>query len=181
MRCFVAITPPDEVAERLDALAQQIPLGRPTPRENLHLTLAFLGEIADSEARQMHESLCEIRQPPVRIELTGMDLFGGRKPEILLAAIRLSEPLSVLHRSVTGAARRAGITLRRQRFRPHITLARFNRPPSPDQAERLSAFLATRSPGAVGSFEADAFDLFLSELGSGPARHSALASYPLAG
>ena len=48
MRLFVALVPPEEVRRRLEAEGRALRGlcggGRMVPRENLHLTLAFLGE-----------------------------------------------------------------------------------------------------------------------------------------
>jgi RNA 2',3'-cyclic 3'-phosphodiesterase len=44
LRLFCALRVPDETLDRLVAWqAAELPRGRPVPRENLHLTLAFLG------------------------------------------------------------------------------------------------------------------------------------------
>jgi 2'-5' RNA ligase len=44
MRVFVAIDLPDEVRRELETLQNALPVGRPVPAENLHLTLSFLGD-----------------------------------------------------------------------------------------------------------------------------------------
>ena len=49
-RLFFAVWPDAAAAARLEALAREVALvtgGRPQPREKIHLTLAFLGEVAE--------------------------------------------------------------------------------------------------------------------------------------
>ena len=48
MRAFVAISIPEEIKNRISEIQNQIPKfnGKLTEKENLHLTLKFLGEIS---------------------------------------------------------------------------------------------------------------------------------------
>ncbi|RYH10842.1 RNA 2',3'-cyclic phosphodiesterase [Tropicimonas sp. IMCC6043] len=176
MRLFVAISLPEGLLDRLEALAARLALGRPTPRENLHLTLAFLDEVAETVLPELDDALGAIHLPSVPVAFTGLDLFGARSPEILHASVRQAPGLIQLHESVLRAARGTGLSLARRRYRPHVTLARFNRPPATD---RLGAFLADNALAPLPGFEAESFALFRSTLGHGPARHEELARYPL--
>ncbi|SDI80108.1 RNA 2',3'-cyclic phosphodiesterase [Aliiruegeria lutimaris] len=179
MRCFLAISLPDPVLDRLEMLAARLPVGRVPPRENLHLTLVFLGDVAEMQARDLHLALSEITHPAVEISFAGLDLFGGAKPEILHAAVRPEPGIVHLHDKVQQAARRSGLELKRTRFRPHVTLARFNRAPSGEAADRLADFLQANALADIPGFLAESFSLYRSELGHGPARHSELACYEL--
>ncbi|NDR57490.1 RNA 2',3'-cyclic phosphodiesterase [Aliiruegeria sabulilitoris] len=179
MRCFLAITPPDPVLDRLEMLSARLPVGRTPPRENLHLTLAFLDEVPEMQARDLHLALSEISHPAVEVTFAGLDLFGGAKPEILHAAVRPEPGIVHLHDKVQQAARQSGLALKRTRFRPHVTLARFNRAPSGEAADRLADFLRANALAEIPGFRAESFSLYQSELGHGPARHSELARYEL--
>lgn len=179
MRCFVAIPLPDDVLDKLGGLQAIIPVGRITPRENLHLTLAFLGETSEQSARAAHQALAELRDEPFSVEISGVDLFGGRRPQILFAAIRGSGPLQALHRKTVQALRSAGIPMRRERYRPHVTLARFNRFPKQTEGDRLAEFLLANGTFSAGPFDVGRFCLYRSELNRGPAIHTELACYPL--
>ncbi|MFV0360904.1 RNA 2',3'-cyclic phosphodiesterase [Tropicimonas sp.] len=179
MRCFVAIPLPDETRDRLSRLQSAIPFGRRTPRENLHLTLVFLGEMSSQHSAAAHAALEQVRAPAFGLEFAGLDLFGGRRPQILLAAIRPAQPLLALQQRVVQAVRAAGVGLRRERYRPHVTLARFNHAPSAADAGRLGAFLQAQPIPVAQPFAVEGFGLWQSVLGHGPARHSELAHYLL--
>lgn len=179
MRCFVAIPLPEPVRDALAALQEGLPVGRPTPYDNLHLTLAFLGDLQDADLLAIHEALGGVRGAPFRAEFDGLDLFGGRQPKILFAGVRRCEPLMDLHASIRSKLSGAGHALPRERYRPHVTLARFNRPPGRDEAARLGHYLQAVALSPVPGFDVDSFSLFRSDLGHGPAIHTELASYPL--
>lgn len=179
MRCFVAIPLTDTVLDTLERVQDAIPGGRITPRENLHLTLRFLGEVTEHQVADLHEALSGIVAQRFGVEIGGLDLFGGRRTQILFAQVGPTAQLSALQRAVVLAARDTGITLGRERFRPHVTLARFNRPPNSVEARRLGEFLQANARFGPLAFDVDGFGLFRSVLGSGPAQHSELAFYGL--
>ncbi|WP_158263524.1 RNA 2',3'-cyclic phosphodiesterase [Aliiruegeria haliotis] len=174
----MAIRPTEDALDRLQALQREIPAARLPPRENLHLTLSFLDDLDDALLAALHERLEAIRQPAFDVTFRGVDLFPGKAPKILYAAIRPDPALLALHGAVRRAAETVGIGLKRERYRPHVTLGRFNRPPGGLDADRLGAFLAVNAM-LGGGFAVSGFSLFRSELGGGPARHTELACYPL--
>ncbi|MDV7141063.1 RNA 2',3'-cyclic phosphodiesterase [Tropicimonas sp. TH_r6] len=179
MRCFIAITLPEAALDQLEALAARIPAGRISPRENMHLTLVFLDEIDHDQAEELHLALSEIHHPALDIDIKGLDLFSSPTPDLLFAAIDPSPALVHLQEKVSTAARNSGISLKRRRFRPHVTLARFNRAPTGPAAERLAEFLGVYSLEMTLSFHAERVSLIQSELGRGPSRYTELAAYDL--
>lgn len=179
MRCFVAISLPEPLLDRLAALQDAIPSGRVTPPENLHLTLAFLGELTEEAALAAHEALGGLRAVPFEVQIAGVDLFGGKAPRVLYAGVRRSEALHDLHARIRSRLVGAGLQLQRERFRPHVTLARFGRPPGRDETARLGQFLQAHAAFELPPFPVASFSLYRSELGHGPARHTELARYPL--
>jgi 2'-5' RNA ligase len=45
MRTFIAILPPKAVAQQIQTALAELAIDKPTPKENLHVTLHFLGEL----------------------------------------------------------------------------------------------------------------------------------------
>ena len=122
MRLFVAIRLPDEMKDAL--LAAQNGLydrgvrGDFTPEENLHLTLAFIGEYPDAES--VLEALSGVSFAPFALELEGMGCFG----DLWWAGLKDSAALEALARKVRRALAGREIPFDRKRFSPHITLIR---------------------------------------------------------
>ena len=140
MRAFVGLPLPDDALDALERLQEDIPVGRIVPAENLHLTLAFLDEQPEHALHQLHRELEQIEATPFSLYIRGLDLFGGGKPRILFAAVEPDPALSRLRGQVRRAAERAEMDLSRERFRPHITLARFGRDMPEHQARRLGTY-----------------------------------------
>ena len=179
MRLFIAIPIPDDLTPGLETVAAALPSGRALPPENLHLTLAFLGDIPDRQAEDVHDALGTVASPPVRIEATGIDALGHPSPKVIAATVRPDPALLELRRKIRAALHGQGIMPDREHFRPHITIARLNGRLTPDEQARLAAFLAARGSVRPVAFTARQFALYASTLHPGGAVHELLAEYPL--
>ncbi len=171
MRAFVAIDPDEDACDALEAVQTGLPSARRTPRDNLHLTLLFLGDQPQHLLHALDDDLTAIRAQPFTIVLQGLGVMGDHA---LHAQAVLSPQLDALHTAVARAARAAGIVPERRRFRPHVTLARLRDPDDP----RLAPWL-TRQAGFAARMRVTGFSLFRSDLRPDGARHTELAHYPL--
>ena len=179
MRAFVALDLPEALAEELARLQAGLTVGRVLPEDNLHLTLAFLGEIGEPQARDVAEALAGLRLAPVELVLGGLDLFGGRRPGALVIAAR-GAGLEHLQGKVAQAVRDAGVTLERRRFRPHVTLARLPREMTSRDRTRLGEFLALNGAVSLPPAMAESLTLYRSHLREEGAIHEPLAEFALA-
>ncbi|MBQ9536010.1 MAG: RNA 2',3'-cyclic phosphodiesterase [Clostridia bacterium] len=105
-----------EVQSQLRAVCRR---GNFTRLENLHLTLAFIGETDDlAGACRALETLPP--RPTFEISLRG----AGRFDELHWVGLKESAPLAALADDVRCALRAAGFAIERRAFSPHITLVR---------------------------------------------------------
>ncbi len=180
IRAFVALPLPEPVLDALIAAQAGLPVGRPLPRENMHVTLAFLGEHPMPVIKDVHHALGAIRAPEFGLSLAGLGLFGGDKPRLLHAEVVPAPGLKHLRAKVLQAAREAGLEFDRARFHPHVTLARFTAGTlTPDETARLHNFVLRRADFRAGPFEAERFVLYRSHLGRDGSHYEEMAEYPL--
>ena len=96
--------------------------GRATPQQNLHVTLAFIGELGEGELTSVREN-----SPPRvgRIDLV-IDTLGYRKRAQLLWAAPGTVPpaLFALEAGLWDRLADIGMTRDRRAYLPHVTLAR---------------------------------------------------------
>ncbi len=122
MRLFVAIRFNDEILDALEELQADLLQsglrGNYTRVENLHLTLAFIGEYGDVEA--VKDALGNVEFSPFEISLQGIGRFG----DLYWAGIRENEGLEKLAKRIRRALADAGIPFDKKKFNPHITLVR---------------------------------------------------------
>ena len=92
--------------------------GSYTQEENLHLTLAFIGEYPAPEP--VLDALSAVSFTPFSLSLEGIGCFG----DLWWAGMRPSPPLEALARRLRRALAEGDIPFDRKRFSPHITLLR---------------------------------------------------------
>jgi len=177
MRAFLALPIPEATLAALVAAQGLIPVGRSVPEDNLHLTIAFLGEVSDAVLAELDDLLAATPLPIAQVDFDGLGTFGDMERGLVFAQVLPDARLSALKAKVAQVVRMAGADLPRRRFRPHVTLSRANRQPTGPARDRLAAALG--KPLDIPGFLATARVLFRSTLSSGGARHDPMANYPL--
>jgi 2'-5' RNA ligase len=175
IRLFVAIALPDSVADGLLAMQSGVPGARWSAREQLHLTLRFIGEVDGRDANAIDESLATISAPRFTLELKGVGAFGGKNPRALWAGVAANEPLLHLQRKIESAMQRLGLPAEERKYTPHVTLARLRATP----AGRVMDFLADHSLYASLPYEVNCFALFSSRLTPNGSIYVVEREYPL--
>ena len=177
MRIFVGLELPDEVREQLGTLERGIPGARWLDTAQLHLTLAFIGEVHATVARDIADALAGLRCSAFDVEIVGVGHFGPlRQARAVWAGIAPNEPLLHLQRGVVRRIAQAEVTLERRRFRPHVTLARMRGSPG---GHHLANFLAEHSLLRLPPWQAQSFALIESHLRAEGAAYETLARYTL--
>lgn len=143
MRLFYALCPDDACRKALweagMCLGGQV-RGKFTRRENLHLTLVFLGETDRVGASR--GCLARLRGEPFLLTFTGLGRFERRGGDILFAGVEAGKPLYTLQSALEEELLAAGFYFDRRPYRPHLTLARQARLPREMGKEVLKAYLA---------------------------------------
>src|SRR6185312_11679014 len=124
IRLFVALALPDSVAQTLMMLEYGVPGARWQEREQLHLTLRFIGEVDGRDASGIDDALSAISAPRFSLQLKGVGEFGGKTPRALWAGVAPNEALMHLNRKIETALQRLGLEAEQRKFTPHVTLAR---------------------------------------------------------
>lgn len=178
IRAFAALALPESVRFDLMLVQSGLPVPRPVPLENLHLTLVFLGELAETTLSDADLAFGKIRVPPFELTLGSLGMFGGARARNVHSEAVASAGLLQLQAKVETAARSAGISVPGRRFAPHVTLARL--PERFGDRPRLEAAVAARSGYRSAPFAVEDFRLYRSWLAPGGSSYEELARYPLA-
>ncbi len=170
LRVFFALWPDADARDRLAALAQDVAartLGRAPPGLNLHVTVAFVGEVDAGRIDALRAIGASVAPnvPPFVLMLDRAGTFRGTG--IAWAGASSPPPLIELARSLADALAAHGFPSERRAFSPHVTLARRCK------AAGLAA-LAAPVAWAVTRLALD-----VSEPGSAAPRYRELASWPL--
>ncbi len=154
MRLFIALELPFPIQEALlqqmNSWKEQGVKGRFCPRQNLHLTLAFLGEQSQEDCNKIEAIIKNVPFPIFELSLTQVGFFGA----LCYGKIEC-DPLKNYVLTLRQHLKEAGIAFDSKPFRPHITLIR--------QAQVPNKMHLSLSPM---QFEAKCCTLFLSHLTS---------------
>ena len=183
MRLFVALEIPSAVRQNLATLLDSLRAITKELRwvraENLHVTLKFLGEVAEAKVDAVRSALGEIRSDKaVALEFRGLGFFPNEKhPRVFWVGMKASPNLKTLAGDIEGAMEKLGIPREKREFSPHLTLARFERPRLPEALRKL---IADSQPREFGSLRTNQFHLIQSKLKLSGAEYTTVATFQFA-
>lgn len=161
MRMFIALELPGPFADETEELARRLEAtcaGRFVPAENRHLTLAFLGEGGEADARLAMLALdaaCA-GAGPVPLVAAGLGTFGRGRDATLWLGVEKNDEIAGLAGRVRAELAARGLAYDEKDFLPHVTLARRARMPRgdlgdlafplPDEARDVTLFRSILEP-----------------------------------
>lgn len=180
MRLFIAIDLPGDIRNALGEVQRQLrPLTDKTrwvAPESIHITLKFLGEVADKQVDDIDASLTGLSWKHFTINVRGVGFFPGtRSPRVFWAGME-APTMQGLTEQLDSRLEQLGFEKEKRAFRPHITLARAR------DTRMDSALVAAASQfdgHEFGSFIADRVFLFRSTLEPTGAIYEKLKEYLL--
>lgn len=166
---FVAIDLPERIAEGLAALDPQLAGLRWARAEQAHLTLCFLGTVADNHERMLLDALAGLHESRFPLTLRGMGCFTRhRQPAVIWVGVAAAPPpLFHLQHQMREATLAAGLTMDSKPFHPHITVGRCK---NVNMAETRD-LLKNHAGDDFGTFEVTGFTLYASILHPEGAEH----------
>lgn len=126
MRLFIAVTMESAIKDKLCAMAKSLAesslTGSFTRRENMHLTLAFIGETTRLSA--VKAAVDSVQAPPFALMIGGAGRFRRNDGDIWWVGARRDPTLTGVQRQVVEALSSRGIAVDGKEFTPHLTLGR---------------------------------------------------------
>ncbi len=126
MRLFIAINFNDEIKNSLcttiQRLKQYAKQGNFTRRENLHLTLTFIGETEKVDA--VRRAMDKVTSETFNLSMCGIGKFRRDGGDIYWIGVKKDSALSTIHNQLCGELAKVGFTIENREFKPHLTLGR---------------------------------------------------------
>lgn len=124
-RYFFALWPDDGVRHQLEAIGERLPdgCGRKVRRENLHITLVFLGNIDELVVERMGPAVAGFKGRKFALTL---DRYGWwKRPQVIwLGTDMVPGPLTDLVAYLDAVAARHDVHVDSRPYAPHLTLVR---------------------------------------------------------
>ncbi len=126
LRCFIALDLPESIISELQKIQEHIKkedliIGKFTEKENLHLTLKFLGGISKEQVSGVQEKLRSISFKAFNADIRELGVFSEEFVRIIWVALNGTEVFE-LQSSVDAAL--DDIFPKETRFMSHVTIAR---------------------------------------------------------
>jgi RNA 2',3'-cyclic 3'-phosphodiesterase len=166
-RLFFALWPEPQIQKEMAQVLRRRPSisGRSVPRQNYHVTLAFLGDVEEERLSCLCEQAARVEFTPFSLELDQLGQF--RRSSILwLGCSSVPDTLSQLYLELSQALVPCDYQPDTRAFRPHITLYRRYRARLPDTELRPI------------TWPVNDFRLILSEPEASGVRYQCIATFP---
>jgi 2'-5' RNA ligase len=190
IRAFIAIELSDAVKDSLSSLEDRLrPAEHPYVKwvapQGIHLTLKFLGNIAQHRVPQITEAMARVAQDvsPFQIQVGGLGAFPNMgRPQVIWVAIEgETERLINLQRGIDQALVPLGFTPESRSFTPHLTLGRLRERASLGERKGMGGLMmATKFEGGP-AMEVSELSLMRSRLTPGGAIYRRIAYVELKG
>jgi len=169
-RLFVAIDLPESTRQLLANIDPHIRGVRWIDAAQMHLTLAFFGDVAEIIDSALREKFNAIEFGAFFLPITGVGTFSAKgAPKIIWIGVGKAHPhLFQIHKRVHEAALAAGLEPELRPWHPHITIARA-RDVAPQSLRR---FLQSNAELDAGMIRVEAFYLYSSKLTTAGAIHT---------
>ena len=147
--------------------------------QNMHLTLKFIGNIANSHLEFLKQLVAQTadQHSSFDLQIGGFGSFpNSKRPRVLWAGIHAPAELTMLQRTLEVGAARLGYQKEERPFSPHLTLGRVRQGIQPQDFSKIRDQLESIQIGNIGSTKIDAVHLYQSKLDSSGSVYTKLFS-----
>ncbi len=175
MRLFISINFDEKTIKELIKVQRNLGKmgkGRFVPPENLHLTIAFLGEVPEEKLPLLSAALRTAEVPVMDLKIAGVGTFS-EESGLFWAGLEGSRKLNALKDGIYAALEEIGFYAESDKFRPHVTLVR--------NYAKGRGFDARKALPKPIVFTVSSFSLMRSKLGEKGAVYTELERYTSSG
>ncbi|MDV6250375.1 RNA 2',3'-cyclic phosphodiesterase [Vibrio sp. EA2] len=128
MKLFFALTFNDDTKRKLKTYQNLLRShginGRQIRMENLHLTLAFIGESTQSQKQKLVDILHQLNSRCDRLRIDHLGSFQQKRSRLIWMGIAHNRALMRLEKELSYALKAQGFPTESKKYTPHITLFR---------------------------------------------------------
>jgi 2'-5' RNA ligase len=128
LRIFIAINFPSSIKDTIANTAMDLKLhclsGNFSQKNNYHITLAFIGEVAQKFVQKTIAAIDNIDFYPFEINICGFGKFKKGTEAIYWMGMKKTPELTRLQKDIADSLLENSIDIDTKSFKPHITLAR---------------------------------------------------------
>ena len=188
LRAFIAVEIPPSIQQAIHSETESLrralgpELVRWVPRQNLHLTIKFIGDISSANVNMLADMLTAEagRVSIFSMRVNGFGSFPNpRRARVLWVGLDAPAGLAALQRGIESAAEKLGYAAEERPFSPHLTIGRVRQQVSASDQQTIRQGLERTRVGDLGEAEISAVHLYKSDLTRDGAVYTRLFSAPL--
>ncbi len=186
MRLFVAIFLPDPILSQLEGFKREqksIEGLRWIPRQSLHITLKFIGEVEPFRLPSIQAALNRVNQSKdvFRLFCEGGGVFPNEKsPRVFWTGLKGDvTPLSQLAQAIEAEFESLGFPSENRRFSPHLTVARSRADASAEAGDVSGKFFRAFASYKSPEFVIHSFHLVQSHLRGTGSHYEIIETYEM--
>jgi len=170
IRLFVAVNIPESMKEKIYPIGAFLPRDavKPVEKDNLHITIKFLGEVPDFRLGDIASELEKVKFTRFNVALHGVGVFPSASNARVVWVGCESKELYHLAKKINDILGQFG---ENEPFSAHLTVARVRKKFDP------FAFLEKYGHTNFGEFEVSSFELMQSVLGKSGPDYSVVSSF----
>ncbi|MFV8571603.1 RNA 2',3'-cyclic phosphodiesterase [Marinobacter sp. SBS5] len=174
-KVFFGVEIAPDIKQRLLKIQAPVQSARWQRYEQLHLTLVFMGEVAEDSVQILCEAAEKVSERTFELDVGGLGCFGSpERPKIFWAGVSPETTIVNLHRQLVDKLLVAGFNVEHRNFRPHITLSRFGW-----GAGSVRRLIDAHDRESYGVMAVREFVLYDSTQGSSGSVYTVLKRFPL--
>ncbi len=180
MRCFISIELPENVRSQIFHSFEKLKnsklgFGNFVDKNNLHLTLKFLGDLSEDKIELVKKALSEVEFRQFSVETGELGFFPNEKFIKILWLDLISPEFEFLKKSIDDKLQKLGFNEKEKDFVAHLTLTRIKK------IDNKEAFLEKVQEIAPKKmfFVANQFSLMKSILKKNGPEYKILAEFPM--
>lgn len=182
IRSFVSIDlDQEQILSKVESvISSLLSLGgdlKPVERENIHLTLKFLGDVSTTKLDKIKSALAQVTFPPFSLEIKGAGAFPNLK-RMNVIWVGVGEGWSqveLIFEQTEKLLHQLGFSRETRPFSPHITVARVK---TGRKRDEIAAFLGHLTDESFGTFSVEGVRLKQSVLSPSGPKYSTLYEVP---
>ena len=150
---------------------------KPVERENIHLTLKFLGNVSPTKLEEVKSALTRVTFPPFSLEIKGAGAFPNlnRMNVVWVGVGEGWSQVELIYEQTEKLLHQLGFSRETRPFSPHITVARVK---SGRKRDEIGAFLGHLTDESFGTFNVEGVRLKQSVLSPSGPKYSTLFQVP---
>jgi 2'-5' RNA ligase len=127
VRTFISIEITEDIRKKLETLTKELDQygAKPVAKENMHITLFFLGDISNTTLEETKGILAELSCSKFYVSVRGIGTFSSKMSSVIFANVAEGkDAIGSIYKTLFKKLKTINVKIDSRDYHPHITIAR---------------------------------------------------------